>query len=89
MRTIWPYSTNTKPRLLKLSEDGIYTADNAADAARQVLSFWEIKAGNASAGLIGSIIAVVDKNASYSSVFSSELNTKAAPSGSGVHHHNS
>ncbi len=70
---IYPYSSNTQAGdLVKLSEDIVYTADTEYDRVRQVLSFSEVVSGNASAGLIASIDAIVNTSASYSNVFSKE-----------------
>ena len=70
---IYPYSSNTQAGdLVKLSEDIVYTADTEYDRVRQVLSFSEVVSGNASAGLIASIDAIVNTSASYSNVFSTE-----------------
>lgn len=87
MRQIRPYSTNLKPTLLTLAEDHVFSSDSAAGAERQILSFREVTPGNASAGLIATINAVVDRNASYSNVFSAENNMGAVPSS--VHDPNS
>ena len=87
MREIRPYSTNLKPTLLTLAEDHVYSSDSAADAQRQILSFREVTACNASDGLIATINAVVDRNATYSNVFSAENDMGAVPSS--VHNPNS
>ena len=76
---MYPYSSNTQNgALLKISEDGIYTADDDEDAVRQILSFIEVASGNASKGLIATIDAVVDTNASYTNVFSAENDMRGA-----------
>ena len=70
---IYPYSSNTQSgELLTLAEDTIYMADAESDRVRQILSFSEVVSGNASAGLIASIDAIVNTSASYSNVFSTE-----------------
>ena len=77
--TVHPYSSNTQNgALIKLSEDVIYTADDDEDAVRQILSFREVASGNASKGLIATIDAVVDTNASYTNVFSAENDMRGA-----------
>lgn len=81
VRTIYPYNINLKPTLLTLAEDHIYSADSQDDASRQILSFQEVTNGNASAGLIATINAVVDRRASYSNVFSAENDMGAVPTG--------
>ena len=50
----------------------MYTSDTEYDRVRQVLSFSEVVSGNASAGLIATIDAIVNTSATYSSVFSKE-----------------
>ena len=70
---MYPYSSNTQAGdLVKLAEDMVYTSDTEYDRVRQVLSFSEVVSGNASAGLIASIDAIVNTSASYSNVFSKE-----------------
>ena len=73
VQTIYPYSSNTQAgSLVTLSEDIVYTSDTEYDRVRQVLSFSEVVSGNASAGLIATIDAIVNTSATYSSVFSKE-----------------
>ena len=73
VQEIYPYSSNTQAGdLVKLAEDMVYTSDTEYDRVRQVLSFSEVVSGNASAGLIASIDAIVNTSASYSNVFSKE-----------------
>ncbi len=73
VQTIYPYSSNTQAgSLVTLSEDIVYSSDTEYDRVRQVLSFSEVVSGNASAGLIASIDAIVNTSATYSNVFSTE-----------------
>ncbi len=73
VQTIYPYSSNTQAgSLVTLSEDIVYTSDTEYDRVRQVLSFSEVVSGNASAGLIATIDAIVNTSATYSNVFSKE-----------------
>lgn len=81
-QTIYPYSASTQGTVMKLSEDNVYTTDTEADRVRQILSYSEVVSGNASAGLIATIDAIVDTSASYTDVVTAEDDTSATSTSS-------
>ena len=82
VQTISPYSESTQGTVMKLSEDNVYTSDTETDTVRQILSYSEKVSGNASAGLIATIDAVVDTSATYISVVTAEDDTSVTSTSS-------
>ena len=82
VQTISPYSKSTQGTVMKLSEDNVYTTDTEADRVRQILSYSEVTSGNASAGLIATIDAVIDTSASYTDTVTAEDDTSATSTSS-------
>ena len=68
VQTIAPYTSSSQDTVLALSEDPVYASDPESDAIRHILSYSEVVAGDASAGLIATADVIVDTSASYLNV---------------------
>ena len=67
---------------MTLAKDNVYSSDTESDAVRQILSYSEVVSGDASAGLIATIDAIVDTSASYTDTVTAENDTSTTSTSS-------
>ena len=82
VQTIHPYSASTQSTVMTLAKDNVYSSDTETDAVRQILSYSEVVSGDASAGLIATIDAIVDTSASYTDTVTAENDTSTTSTSS-------